>query len=67
MSTTDVINNYTFLNDINQQKYINFISTNNKKKYEEKYSFETFLQNIKEKKDILDKKQKINYLIFKEV
>ena len=66
MSTTDVINNYTFLNDINQQKYINFISTNNKK-YEEKYSFETFLQNIKEKKDILDKKQKINYLIFKEV
>tara|TARA_Y100000361_G_C10846722_1_gene182295 strand:- start:278 stop:481 length:204 start_codon:yes stop_codon:yes gene_type:complete len=67
MSTTDIINNYTFLNNINQQKHINFISTNNEKKYEEKYSFETFLQNIKEKKDILVKKEKINYLIFKEV
>tara|TARA_B110000305_G_C19418903_1_gene629676 strand:- start:814 stop:1035 length:222 start_codon:yes stop_codon:yes gene_type:complete len=73
MSTTDIINNYSFLNNINKepsniikQSTIEFKYFDTTKKYEEKYSFDLIMQNIKNKKDILEKKQKINYLIFKE-
>jgi|TARA_Y100000389_G_C17216772_1_gene391288 hypothetical protein len=72
MSTTDVIKNYSFLDNI-IKKPSNIIKESgiefkyfDTKKYEEQYSFDLIMQNIKNKKDTLEKKQKINYLIFKE-
>tara|TARA_Y100000389_G_scaffold185407_1_gene204772 strand:- start:1077 stop:1274 length:198 start_codon:yes stop_codon:yes gene_type:complete len=65
MSTTDVIKNYPFLTNIISENTIEF-KCYNTKKYEDKYSFDSLMKNIKEKKDILEKKQKINYLLFKE-
>jgi len=66
MSTTDVIRNYPFLTNIIGENTIEFKCYNTKKKYEDKYSFDSLMKNIKDKRDILEKKQKINYLLFKE-
>ena len=65
MSTTAVLKNYSFLDNYTFQNDNNYLDFKEKKIYEEKYSFNSLMQNIKEKRDILDKKQKINSLIFK--
>jgi hypothetical protein len=65
MSTTAVLENYPFLDNYTFQNDNNYLDFKEKKIYEEKYSFNSLMQNIKEKRDILDKKQKINSLIFK--
>tara|TARA_B100000963_G_C22632767_1_gene675865 strand:- start:4265 stop:4468 length:204 start_codon:yes stop_codon:yes gene_type:complete len=65
MSTTAVLKNYSFLDNYTFQNDNDYLDFKEKKIYEEKYSFNSLMQNIKEKRDILDKKQKINSLIFK--
>ena len=65
MSTTAVLKNYPFLDNYTFQNDNDYLDFKKKKKYEDKYSFDSLMQNIKDKRDILNKKQKINSLIFK--
>tara|TARA_B100001057_G_C22575516_1_gene842887 strand:- start:424 stop:627 length:204 start_codon:yes stop_codon:yes gene_type:complete len=65
MSTTAVLKNYPFMNNYNLENNMDFIYHSQKKKYEDKYSFDFLMQNIRHKREILDKKEKINNLIFK--
>ena len=58
MSTTDVIRNYPFLTNIIGENTIEFKSYNTKK-YEDKYSFDSLMKNIKDKRDILEKNKKL--------
>lgn len=53
------------MNNYNLENNMDFIYHSQKKKYEDKYSFDFLMQNIRHKRDILDKKEKINNLIFK--
>jgi hypothetical protein len=65
MSTTAVLKNYPFLNNYTFQNDNDYLNLKKNKIYQEKYSFDSLMQNIKDKRDILNKKQKINSLIFK--
>ena len=65
MSTTAVLENYPFLDNYTFQNDNDYLDFKEKKIYEDKYSFDSLMQNIKDKRDILNKKQKINSLIFK--
>tara|TARA_B100000941_G_C28390870_1_gene492604 strand:- start:15 stop:218 length:204 start_codon:yes stop_codon:yes gene_type:complete len=65
MSTTAVLKNYPFLDNYTFQNDNDYLDFKEKKIYEDKYSFDSLMQNIKDKRDILNKKQKINSLIFK--
>lgn len=64
MSTTEILSNYLFLNhDTSKNNIINFTH----KKYKDEYSFSTILDSIKENKIELQKKIKLNNLLFKEM
>ena len=65
MSTTAVLENYPFLDNYTFQNDNDYLDFKEKKIYEDKYSFDSLMQNIQDKRDILNKKQKINSLIFK--
>jgi|MDTB01.1.fsa_nt_gb hypothetical protein len=65
MSTTAVLKNYPFLDNYTFQNDNDYLDFKEKKIYQDKYSFDSLMQNIKDKRDILNKKQKINSLIFK--
>tara|TARA_E500000178_G_C17030367_1_gene760269 strand:+ start:2433 stop:2636 length:204 start_codon:yes stop_codon:yes gene_type:complete len=65
MSTTAVLKNYPFLDNYTFQNDNDYLDFKEKKIYQDKYSFDSLMQNIKDKRDILNKKQKINNLIFK--
>lgn len=65
MSTTAVLKNYPFLDNYTFQNDNDYLDFKEKKIYQDKYSFDSLMQNIKDKRDMLNKKQKINSLIFK--
>ena len=67
MSTTVVLKNYHFLKNYTFQNDNDYLNLKKNKKYQEKYSFDSLMQNIKVKRDILNKKEKINSFIFKEI
>jgi hypothetical protein len=69
MSTTQFLNFYPLIdNDTIQTHNNNKFNQQNKetKKYEDKYCFDRFYENIKEKKNEICKKEKMMSILFKE-
>lgn len=68
MSTTQFLNFYSLIDNDTIQTHNNNFTQQNKetKKYEDKYCFDKFYENIKEKKVEIYKKEKMMSILFKE-
>lgn len=68
MSTTQFLNFYSLIDNDTIKNHNNNFTQQNKetKKYEDKYCFDNFYENIKEKKNEMCKKEKMMSILFKE-